>query len=1197
MDIPNSNEIRVIDEDFRNNLTKYEFYKFKPEIKKRNELYLDNSQIMLKNYLSNTTIYENILLYHELGTGKCHAKDTNIIMWNGEYKKVQDIKQGELIMGDDSTPRQVLKLARGRQKLYEIKSLVNNKDKYIVNEEHILCLIARYLPYIDYDKNTDEYKIIYVKDNDIKKEKCSLDECKEIYERYKNEKIIEKSVKEYIKLEEWKKMLLEGYKIRINLRNINYELDSNGYIIGYLWMKNEIQIENVVNIIKDINRLEFRTSIIKGFIHDLIKIEKIDMINELNKRINGIEKEYQEIVKNLLNLVGYIVVENEIIDYIEENEIYSYSFDIKEIEEGDYYGFVIDGNQRYMIENLTITHNTCTSITIAEGFKEYINNMGNKIVVLVKNKNIQMNFINEMYSKCTGEEYIADDKREDKYEKSKVLRKINKKYQFITYGTFVNSVLGIKEYIQKNGKNVLKKINGIVQRKMTNNMITDLNNSVIIIDEVHNITNNDIYLALIKVLKNSYNYRLVLLTATPIYDNVKEIFEIVNIMNIKEEYKELPIRNMLTNNYIEQINNASKVLRGGVYKVSEQGIQEIEKRIYGKVSYIKQNTESYPSIIDNGEQIRDEIGSIKVIKCEMSDYQYMLYITTVIRDVKHFKDYDISTIGNLETFEKNVSSSLYKNTSDSSTIVYPHNKLGKDGYNMIIEKGGKHVKKEYKNVLTTDLAKYSTKLKKILENIKDTKGLIFIYSNYVSNGGTSLIRLMLLENGYTEYTGKRNEKSKGNIIMYDDSTSVERRENLRKIFNSEENKNGELIKIIIGSPIISEGITLKNIRQVHILEPSWNLSKINQIIGRAIRKNSHQTLEKDMRNVEIYKYAAVYDIRKITNDIENHKLKDLFTFFIDIEKYLLSELKDRENKKVERLLKENSFNCYYNQVLNKVNSKYNNTELCDYMNCEIKCKITTNESNIDLSTYAMNINTNDVYDVKFVENLILELFKTHFIWSLHTIKEYVRKIDKSISMHVLTYVLNNMKDNKKIITDMFDRDGYIIKRLDMYIFNPVDKPIEMSYYDKYLNFDKPENKYTLNEFLEKENTNIKVKEKEKKTYIIDETIDDEIIKYNQYLIDNNLILGSFRSAGTKENLYGIKTDVFRIIDLRKQKNETEDARKRIRGMNILSYKKPELIEMLNFLNVEAKYTFDEYDKKALSEILKDYLINNNLVLS
>ena len=90
-----------------------------------------------------------------------------------------------------------------------------------------------------------------------------------------------------------------------------------------------------------------------------------------------------------------------------------------------YCNAILDGNSRYITKNLTITHNTCTSITIAEGLKEYINSMGNKIVVLVKNKNIQMNFINEIYSKCTGEEYIQDDKRDDKYERNNNNSSIN----------------------------------------------------------------------------------------------------------------------------------------------------------------------------------------------------------------------------------------------------------------------------------------------------------------------------------------------------------------------------------------------------------------------------------------------------------------------------------------------------------------------------------------------------------------------------------------------------------------------------------------------------------------------------------------------------------------------------------------------------------------------------------------------------
>jgi len=55
------------------------------------------------------------LLLGSTGVGKCHGKGTKILMFNGSIKNVEDIKEGELIMGDDSTPRTVLSLARGKE--------------------------------------------------------------------------------------------------------------------------------------------------------------------------------------------------------------------------------------------------------------------------------------------------------------------------------------------------------------------------------------------------------------------------------------------------------------------------------------------------------------------------------------------------------------------------------------------------------------------------------------------------------------------------------------------------------------------------------------------------------------------------------------------------------------------------------------------------------------------------------------------------------------------------------------------------------------------------------------------------------------------------------------------------------------------------------------------------------------------------
>lgn len=72
-------------------------------------------------------------------SGKCLGINTPILMYNGDIKLVQDIKENDLIMGDDSTPRNVLSITNGTENLYEINHS-NHNESYIVNESHILSL-------------------------------------------------------------------------------------------------------------------------------------------------------------------------------------------------------------------------------------------------------------------------------------------------------------------------------------------------------------------------------------------------------------------------------------------------------------------------------------------------------------------------------------------------------------------------------------------------------------------------------------------------------------------------------------------------------------------------------------------------------------------------------------------------------------------------------------------------------------------------------------------------------------------------------------------------------------------------------------------------------------------------------------------------------------------------------------------------
>jgi hypothetical protein len=74
------------------------------------------------------------------GRGKCLGLNTPILMFNGSIKMVQDIVIGDVIMGDDSTPRNILSLARGKEKMYKVQILDGMQEYYIVNESHILSL-------------------------------------------------------------------------------------------------------------------------------------------------------------------------------------------------------------------------------------------------------------------------------------------------------------------------------------------------------------------------------------------------------------------------------------------------------------------------------------------------------------------------------------------------------------------------------------------------------------------------------------------------------------------------------------------------------------------------------------------------------------------------------------------------------------------------------------------------------------------------------------------------------------------------------------------------------------------------------------------------------------------------------------------------------------------------------------------------
>ena len=193
--------------------------------------------MVMKHVAQNDGDRRGMLAWHSTGSGKCHAIDTPILMYDGSIKMVQDIKVGDYLMGDDSTPRKVLSLASGEDDMYDI--IPKKGDKYTVNSEHILCLkhtIKESVSIASKQKNLP-YKAMHIDNKQIKLKTKSFSTKKEAVEylrTFKEEdKIVEIEVKDYLKLAKHLKSHLKGYRKGVNFKSVHVDFDP--YIVG-VWL-------------------------------------------------------------------------------------------------------------------------------------------------------------------------------------------------------------------------------------------------------------------------------------------------------------------------------------------------------------------------------------------------------------------------------------------------------------------------------------------------------------------------------------------------------------------------------------------------------------------------------------------------------------------------------------------------------------------------------------------------------------------------------------------------------------------------------------------------------------------------------------------------------------------------------------------------------------------------------------------------
>jgi superfamily II DNA or RNA helicase len=140
--------------------------------------------------------------------------------------------------------------------------------------------------------------------------------------------------------------------------------------------------------------------------------------------------------------------------------------------------------------------------------------------------------------------------------------------------------------------------------------------------------------------------------------------------------------------------------------------------------------------------------------------------------------------------------------------------------------------------------------------------------------GIELFKSYLRLIGFTSF-GKEAGADYLRYVEYHGEIDQETRSNNLKEFNQSKNKEGAIIRAILVSPAGSEGISLMNVRQVHVMEPYWNEVRIEQLIGRAVRQCSHKELPMEERTVDVFRYMAVRSDNKLDRNTTDQEIYDL----------------------------------------------------------------------------------------------------------------------------------------------------------------------------------------------------------------------------------------------------------------------------------------------------------------------------------
>ena len=479
-----------------------------------------------------------------------------------------------------------------------------------------------------------------------------------------------------------------------------------------------------------------------------------------------------------------------------------------------------------------------------------------------------------------------------------------------------------------------------------------------------------------------------------------------------------------------------------VYQWKEKEKMELAEILKGRNSFLKQ------SVGDVRIQYRGilvtPMVSLPLEADRMSQFQSFYYLKGIEGDLRN-------------TGKKKEKS--YKNSVQSTLFVFPDGSSGERGFSRFVDyslpkkKGGDDLASavlfrkftlklkesawgkytdlgRWKSAMTPVgekirfISEFSSIYGKFLEEFLAPENLLkkaYAYSFLVKGSGIMLLLLILQEFFGFEIITNASPKvmdtktPKNRLLFINDAVRTpdgDVQEMLR-FFNQPDNKNGKLCRLVLSTNKTTEGISLFHIRQVHILTPAWNLSEISQAIARGIREGSHKGLENPTVDIFLHCAFPVVSSPGKGDDDSSSSSQGRLTgveknFSIDFQRYVRSEIKDRNMTLVQRFVMTTSWDCVFNAERNKKNRVEDGSKDCDYQECEYSCWPWERPSGVEQAVTLDPGNASLWYDEKLygqMENHLRTFFRRQTYTTGTMLYEYLlERVEEMTPFEFLTFV-------------------------------------------------------------------------------------------------------------------------------------------------------------------------------------------------